>query len=143
MKLIFFMQISIKLSYKFIPLTLVGVARPTKLPRITSLQNLCDIIRTKWGIKLFFCAMSITIFYKWNYNFWWVWRGMLKLLKITIIECLCNISRTNWVMKLIFYMLITIKFFYNLIVLFLMSLARDAQSTRVNQQWLCNILKKK
>ena len=64
-------------------------------------------------------------------------------LKITTVKCLCNIPRRNWVMKLIFCMLINMKVFYKLIVLFLMGLARHAQITRVNLQYLCVILRKK
>ena len=41
-----------------------------------------------------------------------------------------------------FCMRIDMEIFYNLTVLFLMGLARHAQSTQVNLQYLCDILKK-
>ena len=53
MKLIFFIQINIKLSYKLIPLILVGMTRPAqiaqnpKLPKIASFQSLCNISRKR------------------------------------------------------------------------------------------------
>ena len=46
-------------------------------------------------------------------------------------------------MKLMFRILINMKVFYKLIVLFLMGLARHAQIIRVNLQYICYILKKK
>ena len=51
--------------------------------------------------------------------------------------------KKNRVMKLMLCMLINIKVFYKLIVLFLMGLARHVQSTRVNFQCHCNISRKK
>ena len=45
-------------------------------------------------------------------------------------------------MKLMLCMLINIKVFYSLIVLFLMGLTRDVQSTQVNLQCLCDIVRK-
>ena len=83
------------------------------------------------------------VFYKLILYFWWVWPGMAKVLKIISMQCLCNIWRKNWIMKLMFCMLINMKVFYKLVVLFLMCLARHAQSTRVNLQYLCGILSKK
>ena len=78
------------------------------------------------------------------YHFWWMWPGILKFLRIASMQCLCNISKKKWFMKLIFfYMLINLKFFYKLIVLFLMGLARHAQITRVNLQYLCDISRNK
>ena len=46
-------------------------------------------------------------------------------------------------MKLMFRMLIDKKVFYKLIILFLMGLARDAQSARLNLRCLCDISRKK
>ena len=42
-------------------------------------------------------------------------------------------------MKLMFCMLIEMKVFYKLIILFVMGLARDAQSTQLNLQCFCDI----
>ena len=68
---------------------------------------------------------------------------MPKVLKIVSLQCLGNISRKRRVIKLMFFMLINMKVFYMLKVLFLMSLARHAQSTWVNLKYLCEILRKK
>ena len=46
-------------------------------------------------------------------------------------------------MKLMFCILIKIKVFYKLILLFLMGLAKHSQSTRTSLQCLCDILRKK
>ena len=46
-------------------------------------------------------------------------------------------------MKFMFYMLINMKVFYKLIVLFLMGLAKHTQITWVNLQYLYDILRKK
>ena len=45
-------------------------------------------------------------------------------------------------MKLMLCMLIDMKVFYSLIVLFLMGLTRDVQGTQVNLQCLCDIVRK-
>ena len=95
------------------------------------------------GWSWFFVEMSITVIYKLILSFWWVQPGILKIFKITNMQRLCNISRKNWVMKLMVCMLIKIKVFYRLIVIFLMGLARHAQITWVNLQYLCVILTKK
>ena len=85
----------------------------------------------------------MTVIYNWYYHFWWLRLGMPQVFKITKMQCLCNISRIHWVMKLSFACeWIDMEIFYNLTVLFLMGLARHAQSTQVNLQYLCDILKK-
>ena len=63
---------------------------------------------------------------------------MPKVLKITSVIVFAVSQR-----ELIFYMLINMKVFYKLIVLFLIGLARHAQITRVNLQYLYVILRKK
>ena len=94
-------------------------------------------------MKLIFCAVSITIFLcSDSIVFWWLWQDMPKVLKITSMQSLCNISRKNWVMKLMFWMVINMKVFYRLTVLFLTYLTRYIQSTGVNLQYLCDILRK-
>ena len=97
------MQINIKLFYKLIPLILVDMARPVQLPKITNLQNLCNVS---------FLQMSIAVIYKLILSFY-------------------IISRKNWGRNFIFCMMINMKIFYKLMVLFLMSLARQAQITKV------------
>ena len=130
MKLIFCMQINIKFSYNLILLSTIV----PKLPKITSLQNLCDISRKKRGMKLIICANEHHSYIKGYYHFWWTWKGMPKVLKIKNMQCLCNILRKNWVMKLMSCMLINMEVFYKLLLLFLIGLARLAQSTRESLQ---------
>ena len=69
--------------------------------------------------------------------------GMPKVLKITSMHCLCKISTTNWLMKLMICMLVSMKVFYKFIVSFLLDLARHVHSTRVNLEYLCDIIRKK
>ena len=64
---------------------------------------------------------------------------MLKVLKITSIQYLSNISRKNWVTNL----MLNMKIFYKLILLFLKGFSRHAQSTQVSLQCLFDILRKK
>ena len=98
------------------------------------MQNLCNISRKNWGMKLIFGQMSTTVFYKLILSFWWLWPGIPELLKIIGMQCLCTISRKHWVTKWKSY---------KLIVFFLMGLPRHAQSTRVNLQYFDDILRKK
>ena len=132
MKLIFYIQINIKLCFKLIPLTLVGMARP---PQITQNNKLSQYLKKEVRDE-FFCRWASQFSINWYYHFWWVWPSTLKVLKTISMNCLCNISRKNWVMKLTFCMLIYMKVFYKLIVLFLMGLARHTQSTWVNLQFV-------
>ena len=62
--MIFRMKISINVFNKLVVLVLQVMASLLKVLKIASLQNLLYISRKKWGMKLFFCAMSITFFYK-------------------------------------------------------------------------------
>ena len=89
MKVIFCMQIKYQtiLQVDTINFGGHGQAMPAKLLRVTSLQKLCNISRNKGRIKFIFIAMSITIFFKWYYYFWWVWPDMPKVLKISV-QCL-------------------------------------------------------
>ena len=48
------MRIKIELSYQLILSILEGWAGMPKLPKITSLQNLCNILRKKWAMNLIF-----------------------------------------------------------------------------------------
>ena len=140
MKLIFCMQININQSYKLIPLILVRLTRPGQITQndkfAKSLQDLKKEVRDEVD---FLCRWASQFSINRYYHFWWLWPGMPKLLKITSMQCLCSISTINWVMKLMFCMLI----FYKLIVLLLMGLARHAQITRVNLQYLWEIVRKK
>ena len=63
---------------------------------------------------------------------------MPKVLKITSVHCLCSISKRIDILHADKH-----EIFYKLIVLFLIGLARHAQITRVNLQYLFVILRKK
>ena len=53
-----------------------------KVPKITSLQYLSNITRTRWGINLIFCMnINIKAFYKLRTSFWKLWPGIPKLPK--------------------------------------------------------------
>ena len=75
-KLIFYMNIKIKVS---IMLNFNNVNRfwwmwpgMTKLTKITSLQNVCNILRKKWGITLLFAWRKTSTFSTGYYfSFWW------------------------------------------------------------------------
>ena len=54
--LIFCMQINIKLSYKLIPLILLGMARLAQISQNNKFAKSFNISGKKWGIKLIFCA---------------------------------------------------------------------------------------
>ena len=107
---------------------------------VKSLQYLEKEVRDEVG---FLCRWASHFSINWYYHFWWVWSGMLKVLKILSMQCLCNVSRKKWVMKFMFCLLINMKVFYKWTVLFLIGFSRNAQSTWVNLQYLCDILRKK
>ena len=92
----------------------------------------------------FFCRSAPKFFINWCYHFWLASSGKPKVLKITSKQYLCNISRKNWIMKLMFCMLINMKVFYKLILLFLIVLARHAHNIGyfASLQYLCAILRK-
>ena len=61
-KLIFCMQVNIRVSYKFVLLVLMGMPR---VPKTTSLQYHWNIPRNRWGINIIFCMnINIKVFYK-------------------------------------------------------------------------------
>ena len=87
-----------------------------KLPKITSLLFLCNILRRKWVMKLIVCMqISIKVSYILIQWFWWGWSSIPKVPMIASLQCFYNISKTKLEMKLIFCMQIYIKVSYKLI----------------------------
>ena len=127
-KLIFCMQISVKLSYK---LTLSFWWRWSSIPNVpkeASLQCFYNISKRELEMKLVFCMqIKIQVFFKlistlwalkfpskWYYHsrryyYWWARLGILKVLKVTSLQYLYNISRKELGMEFIFCMQINIK----------------------------------
>ena len=71
-----------------------------KLPKITSLLFLCNILRRNWVIKLSFCIqISMKACYK---LIGWFWPGCSSIPKVpkkASLQCLCNISKEKLNMK--------------------------------------------
>ena len=93
-----------------------------KLPKITNLHNLCDISERSGEWSWIFVQMNIKFSINWCYRFWWAWPDIPRAVKVTSVQYFCNISIKNWGMKLIFSMLINMKVFQKLILLFLKDL---------------------
>ena len=124
MKTFFCMQINIKLTYRLILLVVVGTGKPAPVTQNSKIAK--SVIFKKVGDEveiLYIWASKFSI--NCCYQFWWAWPGMPKVLKIISMQYLCNISRKNCVTKLMFCMLINMKLFYKLILLFLIGLAPD------------------
>ena len=95
MKLIFCMQINIKVSHKLIS-TLWGSKFPRwyyyywwawssilKVFKLRSLQYLCNISKKKLVMEFIFCMqINIKVSKSWHYWFWWKWPDMSKVPKI-------------------------------------------------------------
>ena len=132
------MEITIKLSYKLIPLILVGMARPVQIIQNNKFAKSLQYLKKEVGDEVDFLC-------RWTSQFsinWWVWSGIPKVLKVTSMKCLCNISRKNWVVELMFCMRRNMKIFYKLIVLFLI-FVQAYPKYPVNLQYLFDILRKK
>ena len=101
-------------------------AHPPKCKRnnwMPPLLFLCNILRTKWVMKLiFWMQINIKIFYhmiltlfpstfptRWYYQYWWAWSSILRVLKITSFQYLHSIWKRKLGMELIFWMQINIK----------------------------------
>ena len=90
-----------------------------KLPKITNLIFLCNILRKNWVVNLIFC-MQVSM--KACYTLIvWQWSKIPKFPKIASLQCLYRISKEKLKLKLIFCMqsfqvyfnTLTIKVFYN------------------------------
>ena len=107
MKLIFCLLIKIKeiFEYRYVwPCFL-------KLPKLTSLLFLCNILKKKWLMKLVFCKFPTN----WYYDFWRRWSSIPKVLKTKSLQYFYNILKMKLEMKLFFCLQIKIKVFYKLI----------------------------
>ena len=103
----------------------------------------CTVISVK-KITLIFCLQKTSKFpTSLCYCFWWAWLGMPKVPNVTSLWYVFNISRKSWGINTTFCMKIN-KVFYLLVVLFLLVIARHAQSTK-NSKFVMSIqyLKKK
>ena len=82
-----------------------------KLPKITSLLFLCNILRKNWVMKLIFCMqVSMKACYK---LIVWEWSKIPKVPKIASLQCLYSISKKNLKLKLIFCMQSFQKVYFN------------------------------
>ena len=98
MKLIFSMQINIKVSYKllstlwalkfltrwyYISLLRWAWSSILKVLNVTSLQYLYNVSKKKLGMEFFFCMqVSIKVSTTWYNCFWWKWPGMFNIPKL-------------------------------------------------------------
>ena len=81
-----------------------------KLPKITSLPFLCNILRKKRVMKLNFgMQINMKSCYKLMQRFWGGWSSILKVPKIAIFQCLFDILKKKLEMKLIFCIQINVK----------------------------------
>ena len=92
MKLIFCMQINIKLSYRLILLILMGMARHAQITRKSKFaKSFLTSQKKKWGMKSSFCADQQSFLKIDAIIFDGHLPGMTKVLKITCMHNLCNI----------------------------------------------------
>ena len=91
-KVIFCMQVSMKMYYKLILWFRGRWSGISKVPKIASLQCLHDISKKKWEMKVIFhmqinmkvaCKLISTLWApkfptRWSYRYWWVWWSILK-----------------------------------------------------------------
>ena len=104
MKLIFCVQISMKVSYKLILWFWLGCSSIPKVPNITSLLFLRKILRKKSVMKLIFC-MQISIKFSYKLILWSL-MGMVKRSRNSqkSLQCLYNVSKKKLEMKFFFWM---------------------------------------
>ena len=105
-KLIFSLQISMRVSFKLVLLLWWACLCVPKVSKITSLQYLCSISRKRWEINMIFCMkININVFYKLVISFLLV-RAKYDLVpshvKITQVnmQYLCDILRKKSGIKL-------------------------------------------
>ena len=91
-KLIFCMQINIKLSYKLIPLILVGMAKPAHITQNNKFAKSLQYFKTEVRDKfVFLCRWASQFSLNWCCHFWRGWPDLPKVLKITSIK-ICSIK---------------------------------------------------
>ena len=119
MKLIFYMQISMKVSYKLILSFFMGMIKHYQSSQNNSFQCLCSISKKKLKIKLIFCVqINIKVPKSWfqhlgHQSFLQVDASVIdghdQVLKITNLQYLCNLSKKTLWLEFIFCMQINIK----------------------------------
>ena len=101
MNWVFCLQINVKVSSNCYYFRCVCPGM-LKLPKITSLIFLCNILRKNWVMKLIFCMkVSMKACYK---LIVWEWSKIPKVPKIASLQCLYSISKKKLKLKLIFCM---------------------------------------
>ena len=99
-----------------------------KLPKITSLLFLCNILRKNWVMKLIFCTqISMKACYKLIVWFWWGWSSIHKVPKIASLQCQFAKEVRNGGH---FWHADKRQSFYKLVLSFLMEVARHVQNTQ-------------
>ena len=86
----------------------------SKLPKITSLLFLYNMLRKKWVMQLIFYMKT------WR-AWWWEWSSILKVLKVTSLQYLYNISKKKLWMEFSIF---------DVSYQFLMKVARHVKSTK-------------
>ena len=161
MKLIFCMQINIKLSYSLILLILMGIVRHAQITQNNKFAKSLISHKSSGELRMkdggFLCKISIKVFSELMPSFLIIhsvtsrsilvsfeWYGHHKnyTQKSSSNTFSVHISHKKLFMQLMFCMLISMKVFFKFILLFSIGLARDAQTTQGNYQYLFNILRK-
>ena len=110
-----------------------------KLPKITSLIFLCNILRKNWVMMLIFCMqVSMKACYK---LIVWEWSKIPKVPNIASLQCLCSISKKKLKLKLVFCMqcfqvysnTFTIKVSYKVVLSLSMGMVKFFQITQSNK----------
>ena len=113
-----------------------------KVPRITSLQYLCNISKKTWRMKLIFYqqiniqsilpvdfnTLDMKVSYKVIYHYWWTWSSFVKVLKIN-----------KFVISLLYLHTNEYRSLYKLALLFLKEVTRHKTQ---NRKLLYNIFAK-
>ena len=113
-----------------------------KLPKVTSLVFLCNILKKKWVMKLIFWNLiSMKACYKLILWFWWGWSSIPKL---TCLQCLYNMSKKKLGMDFIFCMQINIKVSTSWHYCFWWKWSDMSKVLKIESwQYFCNIFRKK
>ena len=108
MKLIFCMQINIKVSHKLVSAHWVSNSPPTRqyyhywwpwssalrALKVTSLQYLYNISKKKLGMDFIYgMQINVKVYSSWHYCFWWKWPSMFKVPKMGSWLYFCSVLR--------------------------------------------------
>ena len=120
MKLIFWMQISMEVSYKLILWFLMGMVKHSQILSLECLKYLkkevrdevgffCMQINIKVSSKLISTLWASKFSTRWYYHYWWAWPSTFKVLKVSSLQYPYNISKKKLGMEFIFCMHINVK----------------------------------